>query len=141
MALNYDLNNTGPEVQERLDQVPENTQDIATEEQRAKQAEHQLDERLKTVEELAQISIDGGTIGIASPQDFDDPTPEQKATFFNRELGTTIGLGDKALCKEILANMKKRAIPVSLWNRFRVLLVQANVYLWLKKCKHLLKQG
>lgn len=68
-------------------------------------------------------------------------TPEQKATFFNRELGTTIGLGDKALCKEILANMKKRAIPVSLWNRFRVLLVQANVYLWLKKCKHLLKQG
>ena len=79
MALNYDLNNTGPEVQERLDQVPENTQDIAIEEQRAKQVEHNLDERLKTVEELAQISIDGGTIGIASPQDFDDPTPEQKA--------------------------------------------------------------
>ncbi len=79
MATNFDLNNTGPEVQERLDQVPENTQDITTEEQRAKQVEHNLDDRLKTVEELAQISIDGGTIGIASPQDFEDPTPEQKA--------------------------------------------------------------
>ena len=79
MALNFDLQNTGQEVQERLDQVPENTNDIATEEQRAKQVEHNLDERLKTVEQLGQISIDGGTIGIASPQDFIDPTPEQKA--------------------------------------------------------------
>ena len=79
MALNFDLQNTGQEVQERLDQVPENTNDITTESQRAKQVEHNLNERLKTVERLAQISIDGGTIEIASPQDFDDPTPEQKA--------------------------------------------------------------
>jgi len=73
------LQNTGPEVQERLNRVPENTEGIATERVRAVLAEHQLDERLSTVEELAQISIDGGTIGIASPQDFDDPTTEQKA--------------------------------------------------------------
>ena len=73
------MQNTGPEVQERLNRVPENTEGIATERVRAVLAEHQLDERLSTVEELAQISIDGGTIGIASPQDFDDPTTEQKA--------------------------------------------------------------
>ena len=79
MALNFDLKNTGQEVQERLDQVPENTNDITTESQRAKQVEHNLNERLETVEQLAQISIDGGTIEIASPQDFVDPTPEQKA--------------------------------------------------------------
>jgi hypothetical protein len=59
--------------------VPENTQDIVVEEQRAKQAERDLDERLKTVEELALISTDGATIGIASPEAFEDPTPEQKA--------------------------------------------------------------
>lgn len=79
MALNYDLNNTGQEVQEMLDQVPENTQDISDEALRAKTVEHNLDERLKTVEELAQIMIDGGVAGIASPQDFVNPTPEQKA--------------------------------------------------------------
>ncbi len=64
---------------------------------------------------------------------------DQKTAFFNRELGTTIGLGDKALAGEILGHMRNRGLPVSLWNRFRVLLLQANVYLWLKKCKHLLK--
>lgn len=79
MGLNYDLNNTGPEVQDRLDRVPENTQSISEERARAELVEQNLNERLKTVEELAQISIDGGTIGIASPQDFDNPSSEQKA--------------------------------------------------------------
>ena len=37
-------------------------------------------EKLVLIEnEFGEISIDGGTIGLASPQDFDDPTPEQKA--------------------------------------------------------------
>ena len=79
MARNYDLQNTGPEVQARLNRVPENTGGIAAEHDRAVLAEQQLDVRLSTVEELAQISIDGGTVGIASPQDFEDPTSEQKA--------------------------------------------------------------
>lgn len=64
---------------------------------------------------------------------------EQKTSFFNWELGITIGLGDKALAGEILANMRKRGLPVSLWNRLRHLLLKANVYILLKKCKHLLK--
>ncbi len=79
MGLNYDLNNTGPEVQERLDKVPENTQSISEERARAELVEQNLNERLKTVEELAQIMIDGGVAGIASPQDFNNPTPQQKA--------------------------------------------------------------
>lgn len=65
-------------------------------------------------------------------------TAEQKAYFFNHELGTTIGLGDKALAKELIADMKARSAPVSLWNRFRFVLLQSNIYLLLKKCKHLL---
>ena len=52
---------------------------ISQEVERAQVAEQGLNSRLETVEELAEISIDGGTIGLASPQDFDDPTPEQKA--------------------------------------------------------------
>lgn len=65
---------------------------------------------------------------------------QQKSVFFNRELSTTIGLGDKTLCREILAAMKQRGLPVSVWNRLRVLLVETNVYLLLKKCKHLIKR-
>lgn len=67
-------------------------------------------------------------------------TPRQKQAFFNRELGTTIGLGDKALCEEIIKMMKKRGLQISLWNSFRVLLVRTNMYLWLKKAKHMLKR-
>ena len=64
---------------------------------------------------------------------------EQKAEFFNHELGTTIGLGDKTLTKEILSSMKARHISISLWNRIRAVLLQMDVYVFLKKCKHLLK--
>ena len=38
-----------------------------------------IDERLEVVEQLAQISVSGGEIGIATPSDFDNPTPEQEA--------------------------------------------------------------
>lgn len=68
-------------------------------------------------------------------------TPAQKAQFFNHELGTTIGLGDKQLAKELIADMKKRSLPISLWNRVRFVLLQSNIYLFLKKCKHLLKKS
>ncbi len=65
--------------------------------------------------------------------------PSQKAVFFNRELSTAIGLADKELCKTIPAAMKERGLSVSVWNRVRIWLVRANVYLWLKSCKSLLK--
>lgn len=38
-----------------------------------------IDERLEVVEQLGQISVSGGSIGIATPSDFDNPTPEQAA--------------------------------------------------------------
>lgn len=38
-----------------------------------------IDERLEVVEQLAQISVSGGSIGIATPSDFDNPIPEQAA--------------------------------------------------------------
>lgn len=38
-----------------------------------------INERLQTVEQLAEISVEGGSIGIATASDFDDPTAEQKA--------------------------------------------------------------
>lgn len=37
-----------------------------------------IDNRLSTIEELAEISVSGGTIGIATKSDFDNPTQEQK---------------------------------------------------------------
>lgn len=46
MATNYDLNNTGQEVQERLDQVPVTQQDLAAEIQRAELAEQTLDGKI-----------------------------------------------------------------------------------------------
>ena len=64
----------------------------------------------------------------------------QKAEFFNRQLGTAVGLGDKVLSAELVAQMQQRKLPVSLWNRFRLLLIRINVYLWLKKVKHLLRR-
>jgi hypothetical protein len=46
MATNYDLNNTGQEVQDRLDQVPVNQQDLAAEIHRAELAEQTLDGKI-----------------------------------------------------------------------------------------------
>jgi hypothetical protein len=46
MATNYDLNNTGQEVQERLDQVPVTQQDLAAEIHRAELAEQTLDGKI-----------------------------------------------------------------------------------------------
>ena len=42
MATNYDLNNTGPEVQERLDQVMPNKTDISQEVLRAQGVEERV---------------------------------------------------------------------------------------------------
>jgi len=74
----FNLTQTGQEVQDILNGAASQS-DLTAEVERAQEAEQGLNSRLETVEELAEISIDGGTIGIASPQDFDDPTPEQKA--------------------------------------------------------------
>lgn len=63
----------------------------------------------------------------------------QKTVFFNNELSTTIGLGDQELAKDIVVQMRTRGLQVLPWNRFRLFLLKANVYLWLKKCKRLLK--
>lgn len=38
-----------------------------------------IDDRLSTIEELAEISVEGGSIGIATKSDFDNPNQEQKA--------------------------------------------------------------
>lgn len=57
----------------------ETTEAISDEVTRAKNAESGLDTRLQTVEELAEISIDGGSIGIATGDDFVNPTAEQRA--------------------------------------------------------------
>ena len=38
-----------------------------------------INNRLSVVEELAEISVEGGEIGIATVLDFDNPTTEQKA--------------------------------------------------------------
>lgn len=38
-----------------------------------------IDDRLQTVESLAEISVDGGSIGIATKSDFDNPTSDQRA--------------------------------------------------------------
>ena len=38
-----------------------------------------INERLETVEQLAEISIGGGDIGIATAEDFDDPSAAQRA--------------------------------------------------------------
>ena len=74
----FNLTQTGQEVQDILNGAASQL-DLTAEVERAQVAEQGLNSRLETVERLAEISIDGGTIGLASPQDFDDPTPEQKA--------------------------------------------------------------
>ena len=74
----YNLTQTGQEVQQILDNATPQS-DLNAERERAQAVEQNLNSRIETVEELAEISIDGGTIGLASPQDFEDPTPEQKA--------------------------------------------------------------
>lgn len=56
-----------------------NTQAVAAERQRAEAAEGVLDNRLSDVEELAEISIDGGEAKIATGEDFHNPTAEQRA--------------------------------------------------------------
>lgn len=54
-----------------------------------------IDKRLSTVEELAQISIDGGAIGIATASDFDNPTPVQEAKVTT--VGAILGITDSEL--------------------------------------------
>lgn len=56
MAQNYDLTQTGPELQERIDQVYPNRDNIAAENQRAEGVEEQLEEGKATRAELAAES-------------------------------------------------------------------------------------
>lgn len=61
---------------EALQQADTNLQEqITAEASRASAKENSLDNRLSTVEELAEISVEGGTIGIASSEDFTNRTP------------------------------------------------------------------
>ena len=59
MALYYDLDNTGPEVQERLNQVPKNAQYISEEEANRRSADEDLSVRLN---ELSSIVGPGGSV-------------------------------------------------------------------------------
>ena len=61
----------------KLDALPTNTE--LQSEYASQQEVGAIDERLEVVEQLGQISVEGGSIGIATPSDFDDPTPEQAA--------------------------------------------------------------
>ena len=65
--------------QEVSEAIEGNTQAVAAERQRAEAAEGALDNRLSDVEELAEISIDGGEAKIATGEDFHNPTAEQRA--------------------------------------------------------------
>ena len=58
MATNYDLNNTGPEVQERLDQVMPNKTDISQEVLRAQGLEAGLQRQID------EIVLDNATVNI-----------------------------------------------------------------------------
>lgn len=82
----YYLTQTGEQVQEILDNAPETQEaveqlqeDLTAETERAENVEQGLDNRLATVEELAQISVDGGTIQIGTAADFVNPSAEQRA--------------------------------------------------------------
>jgi hypothetical protein len=61
------------------DSIATLNQKIATEQGRAQDVEQGLNSRLSTIEGLADISIDGGSIGIATSDDFVNPTSEQRA--------------------------------------------------------------
>ena len=65
------------EEKAKLDALPTNAE--LQEEYASQQEVGGIDERLEVVEQLGQISVQGGSIGIATPSDFDDPTPEQAA--------------------------------------------------------------
>ena len=57
----------------------ETTEAISDEVTRAQNAESGLDTRLRTVEELAEISVGGGNIGIGTAADFESDDPEDLA--------------------------------------------------------------
>ena len=79
MARNYDLQNTGAEVQQRLDQVPVTQEELSAEVQNREAADAVLDGRLETVEGLAEISVAGGDIQIATAADFNIDDSEHRA--------------------------------------------------------------
>lgn len=64
---------TGGSVDDRIAEA------VNTEKTRSEGVESDLDARLQTVEQLAEISIDGGTIGIAIAEDFDSDDPSDLA--------------------------------------------------------------
>lgn len=75
-ALGKEQSEINQEVSEAIEG---NTEAVAAERQRAEAAEGALDNRLSDVEELAEISIDGGEAKIATGEDFHNPTAEQRA--------------------------------------------------------------
>jgi len=63
MAINYDLNNTGPEVQERLDQVMPNKTDIEKEVLDRQEADNALQEQITAINnEIGESGQGGETI-------------------------------------------------------------------------------
>ncbi len=64
MATNYDLNNTGPEVQERLDQVFPNQEAISTEEQNRADADAAMREEMKAYTDAEKDRAQGAETAL-----------------------------------------------------------------------------
>lgn len=65
MATNYDLNNTGPEVQARLDQVFPNQEAISTEEQNRADADAAMREELKAYTDAEKVRAQEAETALA----------------------------------------------------------------------------
>lgn len=59
--------------------IAEKVSPVAVEVEALDERTDNINERLETVEQLAEISIGGGDIGIATAEDFDDPSAAQRA--------------------------------------------------------------
>lgn len=79
MAQNFDLTQTGPELQERIDQVFPNRDDIAAEGERARGAEQDLDAAKATREEL-QAETDRAQAAEQSLHDYTDAETTRATT-------------------------------------------------------------
>lgn len=74
MAVNYDLNNTGPEVQTRLDQVLPNKSDISVLEMRVDAHDTEIADRYTKAEVNALVSPEAPTITVATRAELDEIT-------------------------------------------------------------------
>ena len=64
MSVNYDLNNTGPEVQERLDQVLTNRDAISEEEAARQQRDNEIIAQMKSYTDAEQSRAEGAEQGL-----------------------------------------------------------------------------